>query len=259
MLINYIFLSIGFGISFLELLYGLSLYNLPTEIDRERGLSHISNSIVGLIFMSIVLGIITSEIFFTIPSLDNAKNFYDRVSRNLLGYQIGIASVAARLQATMILSPLVGLWISMTWLLNLTTQTLIFIFYSLYILCIIIEWTFEFLMSLGIALQTNDRTRAISGSLIASPIALRIFLAWLPTVDFIKILENKEFPIKILFQEVSEIIGCLWNGQSGLLADGLEFIKIIVFISFCWSLVILAIYGLSRVFGGIAHVISARL
>ena len=258
-MINYVFLSLGFGISFLELLYGLSLYNLPSDIDRERGLSHVSNSIAGLIFMSITLGVITSETFFTIPSLTNAKDFYNKVSHNLLGYQVGIASVAARLQATMILSPLVGLWISMTWLLNLTTQTLIFIFYSFYILCIIIEWVFEFLVSLGIALQVNDRTRSISGSMIASPIVLRIFLSWLPKVDFIRILETKEFPIKIPFQEISEIISCLWNGQSGLLADGLEFIKIIVFISFCWSLVILTIYGLSKAFGGIAHVISSRL
>lgn len=259
MLVNYIFLSIGFGISFLELLYGLSLYNLPIDIERERGLSHISNAVAGLIFMSIVLGIITSEIFFTIPDLDSAKEFYNKVSRNLLGYQVGIAAVAARLQATMVLSPLVGLWIAMTWLLNLTTQTLIFIFYSLYILSIIIEWIFEFLVSLGIALQTNDRTRSISGTMIASPIILRIFLAWLPQVDFIKTLGSKEFPIKTPFQEVWEIVSSLWSGQSGLLADGLEFIKIIVFISFCWSLVVLVVYGLSKAFGGITHVISSRI
>ena len=257
--INYSFLSLSFIISFIEFLYGLHLYSIVDEVSKNTGLRYMVNAIAGLIYVSIGLSALAlvDEIKFSVH--EDPEGFYSGCVDNIFGYIVGIAAVAARLQSTMVLSPLVGVWISLTWLTGFVGQTLAIILYTMYVLYRIVNLIYGLMVSLGVALLASERTRVISGSLIASPICLKIYLSWLPLAEPVKTVKDIEFPIKGIFQEVGDIVSALWNGQSGLLIDGLKFTEALVFISFSWSLTVLIILGLSKVFGGIPHVISSRI
>jgi len=227
-----------------------------TEIEKKRALSLKRGALESLVYGFIVAG----ALFYVSwligdPDLSYAAQKYDELAEHMQYYVISLGTIAAQLQITIVLSPLVSVWLAMSWLTNTAAQSLLFLFASFNALAKIVKDWGPILLSIGVAMVGIERLRRLGGVLCSSIPMLAIYLGWSYKVSYVESILNANLTLGNVLL-VGPILEMLWGT---VLSHARLFVEAVVFYSFTFSLALIAAAGFSYAIGGLATYISARI
>ena len=236
------------------LLYSTSV----TDVDKKRALHIKRRALESLVYGFIVAGALFYVSFFILedPDLATAAEKYDELAVHIQDYVVNIGIIAAQLQMTIVLSPLVSVWIAMSWLANITAQSLLFLFASFNVLAKIVGNWGPVLLSLGVAMVGVERLRKLGGVLCSSIPMLSVYLGWAYKVSYVQSILDANLTLGTSVLIVGPILEMLWGT---ILNHARLFVEALVFYTFTFSLALVAAAGFSYAIGGLATYISARI
>ena len=250
----YTLTMVGFALVYL---YAGALYSTSiTDIEKKQALNLQRRALESLIYGFLVAGALF-YISWLIgdPDLSSAAQKYDELAGHMQYYVISLGTIAAQLQITIVLSPLVSVWLAMSWLTNLAAQSLLFIFASFNALAKIVKDWGPILLSIGVAMVGIERLRRLGGVLCSSIPMLAVYLGWSYKVSYVESILNANLTLGNVLL-IGPILEMLWGT---VLSHARLFVEAVVFYSFTFSLALIAAAGFSYAIGGLATYISARI
>jgi len=240
-------------------IYAGTLYTTaPTDVEKKQALSIKRRALESLIYGFLVAVTLFYVSFFILedPDLAVAAEKYDELAVHMQDYIVNIGLIAAQLQLTIVLSPLVAVWIAMSWLANTVAQSLLFLFASFNVLAKIVEGWGPLLLSLGVAMVGVERLRKLGGVLCTSIPMLAVYLGWAYKVSYVQSILDANLSLGTSVLIAGPIRAMLLGT---ILNHARLFVEALVFYTFTLSLALIAAAGFSYAVGGLATYISARI